>query len=330
MIQRMKTIGKRMSIVKIPLAVLAVSSTIAWNMGVTPGIVFNTAFAQNPSFQQQQTLVYDGFTEPEHDVMVAAAEVGLLMSVNVEVGDRVEAGHVIGRLDDDVQVSAVKIAALQAKMRGNQDAAEVEADLQRKRVVMVRELAGKNMARPDELRRTEADLEISEARLLAAKEQTSLRQLELERYQLQLNRRQILAPVGGVIAELFREPGEYVSPSDPVIARLLVMERLIGVFNVPAEEISRMQVGTPTRVFLRSNGKTIDTKISSIAPDIDGESGTVQVRVELDNAGHALRAGDRCTLSIMGASQIKSSGAKHSVSQTPQHPRLTSPEGMAR
>ncbi len=330
MIQRMKIIGKRMSIVKTPLAVLAVSSTIAWNMGVTPGLVFNAAFAQNPSFQQQQTLVYDGFTEPEHDVMVAAAEVGLLMSVNVEVGDRVEAGHEIGRLDDDVQVSAVKIAALQAKMRGNQDAAEVEADLQRKRVVMVRELAGKNMARPDELRRTEADLEISEARLLAAKEQTNLRQLELERYQLQLNRRQILAPVGGVIAELFREPGEYVSPSDPVIARLLVMERLIGVFNVPAEEISRMQVGTPARVFLRSNGKTIDTKISSIAPDIDGESGTVRVRVELDNAGHALRAGDRCTLSIMGASQIKSSGAKHSVSQTPQHPRLTSPEGMPR
>ncbi|WP_372720910.1 efflux RND transporter periplasmic adaptor subunit [Novipirellula sp.] len=309
---------------------IVVSATLVCNIGVLSLADAPRAYSQSPTYTQPQTLVYDGFTEPQHDIMVAASEVGLLLSMEVEIGDSIEAGQVIGRLDDEVQVSAVKLAEMQSNMRGNQDAARVEAELQRKRVGMVRELAAKNMARPDELRRTEADLEIAEARLLAAQEQTHLRRLELERYQLQLERRKIVAPVGGVIAELFREPGEYVSPSEPVIARLLVMDRLIGVFNVPAEEIARLSVGTPARVFLRSNGKTIDTKISSIAPDIDGESGTVQVRVVLDNAAHHLRAGDRCTLSILGTSQRDPASAKQAVSQRPLKNKLQSPEGVTR
>ncbi|GAA5505193.1 hypothetical protein Rcae01_00634 [Novipirellula caenicola] len=309
---------------------IAVSTTLLCSLGAISLADPPQAFSQAPSYSQPQTLVYDGFTEPQHDIMVAAAEVGLLLSMEVELGDSVEAGQVIGRLDDEVQSSAVKLAEMQANMRGNEDAVRVEAELQRQRVGMVRALAAKDMARPDELRRTEADLEIAEARLVAAKEQSHLRRLELERYQLQLERRKIVAPVGGVIAELFREPGEYVSPSDPVIARLLVMDRLIGVFNVPAEEIGRLSIGTPARVFLRSNGKTIDTKISSIAPDIDGESGTVQVRVELNNREHDLRAGDRCTLSILPASQRDPAGTLPSVSHRPQRNDRRSPEGVTR
>ena len=38
--------------------------------------------------------------------------------------------------------------------------------------------------------------------------------------------------------------------------------------------------------------------VSSIAPDIDGESGTVQVRVELDNTNRSLVVGERCTLQL--------------------------------
>ncbi|TWU24218.1 Multidrug resistance protein MdtA precursor [Novipirellula galeiformis] len=313
-----------------PLAQLVFSATILWGIGVGPVSLNPIASAQTSAFSQQHLLVYDGFTEPEHDIMVAAAEVGLLIAMDVNIGERVEAGQTIGRLDNEIQASAVKLAELQARMKANEQAAAVEADLQRKRLTMVRELAEKKMARPDELRRTEADLEIADAKLLAAQEQTHLRRLELERYQLQLDRRQIVSPVRGVIAELFREPGEYVSPSDPVIARLLVIDRLIAVFNVPAEEITRMQVGTPARIFLRSIGKTIETKIVSIAPNIDGESGTVRVRVELDNADHELRPGDRCTLSISGSSVGAPGRAGDSVSAVKQFAPFSVQEGLTR
>ena len=244
------------------------------------------------------TMIYEGFTEPRHDVMVAATEIGRLEQLHVEVGDQVDAGQVLGRLENALQLSSVKIAALQASMKGELEAARAEADLNRTRAETLRELAESGMARPDELVRAETDLRVASARQLASEEQTRLRQLELERFRLQLQRREIRAPMDGVISEIFHQPGEYITPGDPAVVRLLVMDVLFAVFNVPVEDVVAMTPGTPVRVFLRSSSTTIDAAVTSVAPDIDGESGTVRVRVKLDNAERKLLAGDRCTLRL--------------------------------
>ncbi|WP_419194005.1 efflux RND transporter periplasmic adaptor subunit [Novipirellula herctigrandis] len=282
------------------------------------------AIAQAALRSAQQTLIYDGFTEPKSDIMVAASDVGILRQMSVKVGDTVEKDQFLAKLDDEVQLSAVKVAEVQFHMKGSLKAAKAELSLNAHRVEMLHELAKKNMARPDELRRAEADLEISEARYLSAQEQIEQRKVELERYKLQLERRQIVAPTKGVISHVFREEGEFVSPSEPVVVRLLVIDKLIGVFNVPAEEIGFLQMGCPARVYLRSTGLTIPTTIHSIAPDIDGESGTVQVRVEIDNAKQTFRTGDRCTLSV------SPQRATPSVSQTAIPFDSNSPETTTR
>ncbi len=230
--------------------------------------------------------------------MVAATEIGRLESVTVEVGDRVKAGQVVGKLEDALQASSVQIAQLQAAMRGELDATRAEVELHRLRTESLRKLAADGMARPDELSRAETDLRISTAKYAAAQEQLSLRQLELERYELQLQRREIRVPMDGVISQLFHRPGEYITPSDPAVVRLLVMDKLFAVFNIPVEDTSVIQVGTPVKVYLRSSATSIDAKINSIAPDIDGESGTVRIRVQLDNSDGRLLAGDRCTLRL--------------------------------
>jgi RND family efflux transporter MFP subunit len=250
------------------------------------------------AWSQSNQSVYEGFTEPRFDIMVAATEIGRLEEVLVEPGDRVEQGQTIARLEDSLQASSVKTARLQARMRGDSDGARAEVMLHQTRFDHIRELAAEQVARPNELLRAEADLKIAEARLTTAIEQHELRQLELERYELQLARRLVVAPMTGVISKIFHQPGEYITPGDPAVVRLLVLDQLYAVFNVPAEDLEVMQPGTEVRVFLRSRRKTIPGKISSIAPDIDGESGTVRVKVALDNANGNLRAGDRCTMQL--------------------------------
>lgn len=243
--------------------------------------------------------VYEGVTEPEHQILIAAIETGVLESIDVKVGDRVRAGQLIATLEDDLQVSAVEIATFQAKMTGERDAASAEAAMNQSRTEQLRTLFEKGMARPDELTRAETDLRISVARFAAAEEQWQLRQLELRRYQLQLDRRQVRSPMDGVIAEVVRKPGEYLSPGEPSVAELLVVGRIVCVFNIPVEETTSIQIGAPVRIFLRSTSMTIDSTIASIAPAIEGESGTVQVRVMLDNVDGRLLAGDRCTLKFL-------------------------------
>ena len=262
----------------------------------------------NVSARPATTMIYEGFTEPRHDIMVAATEIGRLDSVTVELGDLVQAGQVIGHLEDELQASSVKIARLQSEMTGELNAAQAEVDLHQSRTQSLRQLAADGMARPDELVRAETDLRIAAGRLAAAQEQLGLRKLELERYELQFQRRKIRVPMAGVISQVFHKPGEYITPGDPAVVRLLVMDKLFAVFNIPVEDTATIQVGSPVRVYLRSSARTIEAAITSIAPDIDGESGTVQVRVELQNPDRRLLAGDRCTLRLV--SKAKTDAAR--------------------
>ena len=96
-------------------------------------------------------MIYEGFTEPRYDIMVAATEIGRLEDVLVEVGDRVQQGQTIARLEDSLQASSVKIAKLQAEIHGEADAARAEAFLRKTRYDQIRELAADKMARPNEL-----------------------------------------------------------------------------------------------------------------------------------------------------------------------------------
>lgn len=255
-----------------------------------------TAQVSQTSSHQGPTMIYEGFTEPRYSIMVAASEIGRLDSVSVDIGDTVKAGQIIGQLEDSLQASSVRIAQLQAEMVGELNATEAEAELHRKRAEKLRGLASEGMARPDEVARAETDMRIAVGRMAAAREQLELRKLELERFQVQLERRKIRVPMDGVIAEVFRQPGEYITPSDPSIVRLLVIDKLFAVFSIPVEDTVGIEVGAPVKIVLRSTAETIDAAITSIAPDIDGESGTVQVRVELDNLAGRLLPGDRCTL----------------------------------
>ena len=254
--------------------------------------------AQSPSDPTAPTMVYEGFTEPHHDIMVAATEIGRLESLEVRVGDRVQAGQVIGQLEDGLQSAAVKIAEMQTTMTGELRAAQAEFELNQLRVNNLRRLFNESAARSTELLRAEADYKISASRQLAAEEDAKLRQLELERYRLQLERRKIRSPMSGVIAKVFHKPGEYITPSEPAVVRLLVMDKLFAVFAVPVEDVADVKPGAPVSVYLRSLSLSLDATISSIAPVIDGESGTVQVRVSLDNASGRLLAGDRCALRL--------------------------------
>ncbi len=272
----------------------------AWMFALsTPAMTARAAEMRSVLERPADQSVYEGFTEPEHDILVAANDVGVLKSITVVVGERVRAGQVIATLDDDLQASAVQIAAFQATMTGERDAANAEIQLHQNRFESLKALYRDGMARPDEIARAETDLRVANARYAAAQEQHQLRQLELVRYRLQLERRNVRSPMDGVISEIVRKPGEYLSPGEPTVAHLLVVGRIIAVFNIPVEETMTVQIGAPVRIFLRSTSMSIDSTIASIAPEIEGESGTVQVRVVLDNVDGRLLAGDRCTLKFL-------------------------------
>ncbi len=239
---------------------------------------------------------YDGFLEPAEDVLVAAIEIGRLEQLNVAIGDRVEKGQELARLEDSMQVVSLEAAKQLASMRGELEAATAECTAQQKRAEQLRILASTGSARPDELTRAETDLMIATARLLIAQEQQLGRQLEVQRQEVQLERRRVLSPLSGVVARITRHPGEYVSPGDASIVRVISKESLIAVFNLPASDAIRLRVSQKVIVRPRTIPREAQGTVESIAPSIDGESGTIAVRVRIQNIGESMLPGDRCLM----------------------------------
>ena len=292
-------------------SVVKQSLAVRWLAGLTlviclanPGIAQTHVQVNNASIGAATTLTHMGFTEPEQDIMVGADELGRLDSVDVEIGDHVIAGQVLGKLESSLQEIAVELARFQLQMTGELEAAQAEVELNRSRTLQLRQLIAEQMARPDELLRAETDLRMAVARQSAILEQTELRKLELRRYELQLDRRQVRAPTSGVIADVYHHPGEYITPADPAIVRLMVVDKLYAVFNVPVEDAAAIHVGDVARVSLISNSKSVTAPVTSVSPNIDAESGTIEVRVKLNNADGKVLSGDQCTMQILYGQSI--------------------------
>ncbi len=286
----------------------------------------NTGTAQNAAQKKVQgnsasigtasSVTHMGFTEPEQDILVGADELGRLESVEVEIGDSVTAGQVLGKLESSLQEIAVELARFQLQMTGELEAAQAEVELNRSRTIQLRQLVSDQMARPDELARAETDLRVAVARHSAILEQTELRKLELRRHQLQLDRRLVRAPTSGVIAEVYHHSGEYITPADPAIVRLMVVEKLYAVFNVPVEDAVAIAVGDVARVFLISTSKSLTAPVTSVSPNIDAESGTIEVRVKLNNPDGKMLSGDQCTMQILYGQTLNDTQAALQVAPT--------------
>ncbi|MFG0290851.1 MAG: efflux RND transporter periplasmic adaptor subunit [Rhodopirellula sp. JB044] len=252
--------------------------------------------AANPSGMTHSS--YEGFAEAILDVELSTDEFGQLVDVPVQIGEKVRKGQLLAQLDDGIQRAAAEVAKMQAAMTGEVRSAEAARELQVYRVEQLKSLHQDQMAGGEELRRAKMELDVADARLQIAMEQNRLRKTELRRLELQVEQRQIHAPFDGIVAAKRLDAGDALTPGNATILRLIRTDVLIGVFNVPAESSFAMRPGMAVQVFFRAARQTVDAEIESIAPAIDGESGTVRIRVRIPNPDEQLRPGDRLSMRI--------------------------------
>ena len=239
----------------------------------------------------------DGFTEPFRTIELSSDEAGALAKLRVEEGQTVSAGEVIASLDTRVQELQLEIAS-QAVERSSQLVA-AKATLEKRRTVTnrLRELASKGHARDSELMRAELELSIAEAQVLSAKEEKAVHKIEKRRAQVLLDRRRIKSPFNGMIAKVHRQEGEFLSPLKPEIATLVQVDRLLARFMVPSSRVDQFEVGAPVEIELE-NGRIVDGKVYRIGIVTDAQSGTVELKLVIENPNNEIRSGEICSLKI--------------------------------
>lgn len=246
------------------------------------------------------TLIDDieGITEPYRRVAVASGETGIIESIQVKVGDKVESGALLATLESKEHRAVLELAKHHASSTGRLDGALSEAKLRHERLRKLEELHVGGFAHPEELHRARMEAEVADAHTRTILEEQAARSFELRKIEVQLENRQVRAPRSGVIVEIAKQPGEFVAPVDPQLMVLAVLDPLLATFSVPHERTVAMKPGDRVKVRFDGLPDPLEGQIEVIAPVIDAESNTRRIQVLIENDDNLLHSGARCQLEL--------------------------------
>ncbi|MBC8356715.1 MAG: efflux RND transporter periplasmic adaptor subunit [Planctomycetes bacterium] len=240
----------------------------------------------------------EGFTEPFRTIHVASPESGIVSRVFVREGDTVTAGQQLVALDDEVHRMLLEIAKQQMDATGRINSTRAELELHRSRFAKLSELRRAGQAYQQEVDRARADVEVAQGRVLAIEEELTLRKLEHKKIAVQLDRRTVTAPVNGVVTMLTKNPGEYVSPVDPEVLTLVQLNPLRATFLMDRELSAKVRVGSQVTIAFTDSDLKASGVVEQVSELTDAESGTVPVRIRVDNHEGKYRSGERCTVEV--------------------------------
>jgi macrolide-specific efflux system membrane fusion protein len=127
-----------------------------------------------------------------------------------------------------------------------------------------------------------------------------LKQNDVDRAQLQLDRRQIRAPFPGMIVQWKRQRGEWVEAGTPVV-RMIRLNRLRAEAFASAKSLPPDVIGRTVHLLIDLPGKPnskFEGKLTFVDPEIDPVNGQVRIWAEIDNTALTLRPGQTAVLVI--------------------------------
>lgn len=272
----------------------AAHSALRW-----PVVLTGLAIALSCSSDAAEITAY---TEPSHDIDVAAAESGTLVRIQVQEGDVVTAGQILGSLDDEVLKVSLLMAESAMDARGRRNAALAELRLHTARLEKLHELQERNHASQQEVDRTRAQREIAEATLESVEDELRMRTLERQRIEAQLRLRRVVSPINGVVTFVYKDVGEFVSPNDPVILKVVQLDPLLVILPVPMEMGRELVVNHPVPLYIGDSREPVTGIVEFVSPTADPQSSTVRVRVRLPNPEAKLPCGAICRMLPSGGS----------------------------
>ncbi|QEF97027.1 Macrolide export protein MacA [Stieleria maiorica] len=239
-----------------------------------------------------------GYTEPVRTIEVASDETGTVDEVLVHLGQKIEQGQPLLRLNSQVHLAQIEVAKQQMNAQGRLDAAKAEVELTSARLEKLESLRKSGHARQAELHRAAKEFKVAEANLRSVVEEMETRRLEHDRLLTQMRRRVIHAPVTGIVTELHKEPGEFVAPNKPEIITLVQLDTLLANFALLGSQAEQLTTGQEIELQFSESGQVTSGKVHFISPVTDAESGTVLVKIAIDNADGMIRSGARCAIQL--------------------------------
>jgi len=214
----------------------------------------------------QTTTGSPGITEPYYDGTLSVSVPGTIAKRLVNEGDAVKQGQVIVALDARLEELTVNRRKLVV------DTLKTELDGDRKLFETTKSVS------KEALDKKELDYKVALVDWETAVEQ--------------LRKRQITAPMDGIVTEFFLDVGEDCKEQEPVV-RVVETRRCYFVSNIEAKAGYNLKVGQTARLEIEAGNATlpIQGRITFVSPVVDPASGLLRVKVLFENPESRVRPG---------------------------------------
>jgi RND family efflux transporter MFP subunit len=240
---------------------------------------------------------FGGALEARASFFVSPKIGGRLEAILVDIGDSVERGAVVARLDD-------------AEYR--LDVAEREADLLVAKANLAEaisslEIAKRSMERSETLSKrgvaSEAELDAARSALLASESGVAVQQAQVSRAEASVEAARIRLGYASVealwanndksrvVAERLEDEGQTVSANTPLL-QIVDLDPLAGVFFVTEKDYENLQAGQRVDVYTDAYpGEVFTGRIERIAPVFQKNSRQARVEITVPNSDLRLKPG---------------------------------------
>jgi RND family efflux transporter MFP subunit len=224
-----------------------------------------------------RSIPLTGTLRPVNQTVVKTKVQGELRELTVREGTSVRRGQSLGRLD--LTEYEVRVKEREAQLKS----AESQVDQTLRTLENTRQLKEKNFVSQSALDAARSGWEVAVGNRDAAAAQLALARKSLADAVL-------IAPIDGVVAERFAQPGEKL-PIDGRVLSIVDLSKMEIEAPVPAAEIGSVKIGQSVDLRIEGVSNRQIGQIVRIAPATQAGTRSVPIYIALDNRDPSVRAG---------------------------------------
>ena len=223
-------------------------------------------------------LTLPGTVQAISQTTVRAKLAAELKRVYVREGERVAAGQIVAEFDTaqiraQLAERAAALESVRALLRMTQRTRQTNAQLVKQNFISQNAFDSADSA--------------NDAQVAAV----AVAQAQLEQTQIMFNDAVVRAPISGVVAKRFVQPGEKVGFDAPLLA-IVDLSQLEVQAQAAVADVFRIRVGMPAEVLVEGAGEgKIEGRVERINPSAEPNTRTINLYVSIRNEAARLRTG---------------------------------------
>jgi RND family efflux transporter MFP subunit len=239
---------------------------------------------------------YIGVLAPKESTEVVAPFTSKVAEVFVKLGDTVQHGQPLARLDDrplreQLAVEAATLKETEAEAAQAYVASRAaKASLDREKRALVENVVSKGEEKNAEFDARKADMGAARAGASVEEQKAKIAALKAK-----LTDTSLLAPLDGKVALLYVNLGDRVDEGHPVV-RVISSDELFVKFAIPADQIGTIAVGDEVDVVIEQQNVTTAGVVRVVSPELDAVAQMIVAEAELTAPPAKLESGIVCRI----------------------------------